>query len=269
MKKLQVIIAFCVVSIGACPVFAQKGKILQAGLNAAEHAPQNITQNIGRELQRTTLQSARSNAPQMARIINLPDMPQVQVRLDDSYPAGSEVEARLLFRNELYRNVGLAESLHEHMPVAFTYPKKEVFRGVKLAKLGELENLLRNGMELDKSHYKGSIYCGYAPTTALDYALPTEESFIYENWAEPDMTFPVIMQIPLTEQLLQENPLDPLEDWAVFHKTIPADRISNIVVFLEINGKQDWYKAGLENNRLLLTPAPPAATKGYVELWAD
>jgi len=260
MKKL---LMFGVLFLSVTVVYAQQE--VKTVVDASVHSTEQLARTVGKTLQQTTLQSSQAVAVTLAKIVNLPGMPLVQIQTDTP-PATQEVlSARLLLGSELHRNINLTESMHLYVPEAFTdLSKKEVFRGVRLENLAELENIVRNGMELDKTAYDG-IYFGYGPSTALTYALPPWESTIYEGVYELDLTFPVLFQLPLASDFLVENPADYSRGYVVFHQTIPAHRFDNVMTFLEVNGKPGWYKAGLYNNKLLLTPVPAKEVPGFVD----
>lgn len=139
--------------------------------------------------------------------------------------------------------------------------KESFYRGMRLEKLDDVKNLLINGLEAHRTNYHGDIYASLMPSIALGHAIMAGENLS------------VLVQIPATDKLRSYAPeAFPTDDRyaakafqtgevCIFRRDVPASFISNIWVFLEVNGTPGWYKATLENGELIFTPVPAAYLK--------
>jgi len=237
--------------------------------NALENAPkkslhlQEKLANLKRVIWKkraTELFSPSAPQVRLAQITNLPGQPAVQVRLDSPSTLSSSdiLPARVLPSIQIYKSISLVRHNQLYLPRAFTETKNVLYRGMRFTNLSDLENLLLQGMEIRSTGYS-EIYFGYIPSTALGYALPWK---VDEN---VNGEFPVVTKVPVTPQL----PVLQTGVTAQVYKDLPAEFISDVMVFLEINGRADWYKAIMENNKLVLISVPTTQTSGYFSRWMD
>ena len=131
-----------------------------------------------------------------------------------------------------------------YVPVSFNTQEIAVYRGFSLSNLDELENIVKNGLELDKIENRAeyAIFTSHRLETALHYSIPRS----YKK-----AIIPVIVKIPVTQQY---QPLG-YNGHFVFITNVPAKYISEIMAFLEIDGKSMWYKVEWQQNKMILTPA--------------
>ena len=140
------------------------------------------------------------------------------------------------------------------MPQGLTTDGTNFYRGMQLSTLDDLKNLLVNGLERSRSYYDGDIFVSPEPYIALNHALPR----LWDTWnGKMQVDLPVLVQIPVTEQLLLENAPKSLGPrWIFNRRDVAAYLISDVWVFLEVNEVPGWYKATLENDEVVLSPVP-------------
>ncbi|MBO4675904.1 MAG: hypothetical protein J5601_07480, partial [Elusimicrobiaceae bacterium] len=188
------------------------------------------------------------------QITNLPDKPLVKLGgTTKNTPA--VLSARILSGDENYKRLYSREGWFPpvYVPEALNTAEESVFRGLKLYNLASIQNILTNGLEYDrvatgmedKIYFSGGVYRAagyitwhkskYSPynviPTLVRLALPADRSDIYAHsilWA-----FDYYYQV----------------------RNIPASYIQDVMVFLEVDGKPDWYKVTLEDGELIFTPA--------------
>ena len=229
------------------PAFAQKGKIIQGALGGRAALTDAVTRQAAK-------QTVTASQVRLAQITNLPGQPTVQVQLPQTAVADSPVlSARILPSLEVYKSVSLAGSRQLYVPDVFAETKDVLYRGMRLTKLSDLENLLLRGLEIRRTAYS-ELYFAYAFSRAMDYALPMS---VTEKAAGD---FPVVVKVPVTTEL----PVSCTGVNAQAYKDLPAEFISDVMVFMEINGRTDWYKAIAENNKLVLISVPTTRMPGYL-----
>ena len=199
---------------------------------------------------------------QTLRISNIPGRPAIHVGLQAPLAAHTQPVVRLVSRQKVYRMLFPKNPVPDKMsagkmfvPQGLLGPQKAVYRGMSL-NLAELKNLFVNGLEPHKSIAHRKVYTALAPTIALAYANPAGH---YIAGREKKHDLPVLVKIPFTPQLQQyagHMRQDIKNGNIVFDQDLPARCISAIWVFLEVNGRPDWYKAVWEQDELLLLPAP-------------
>lgn len=219
-------------------------------------------------VQQTAQKSLSQTDERMAQIANLPGKPTIWVRLphveDTDVPI---LSARIIKPSELHENISLVESLQLYMPDAFYVPGDAAYRGMRLDDMDDLKNLLANGLETSHTAYDEGIYAANSPAVALSYAIPSYDSCIYESFLGGEFPIPVITKIPLTKELLQTNAPGHSKGWLVFGKDLPKEMISDVIVFLEIDGKPDWYRVTLEQEKIFFTPAPSSKVPGHYDTY--
>ena len=203
---------------------------------------------------------------QHIKITNLPGEPLVKLggTVDD---APTVLSARMLAGADSWHFIRPTDAIGRYteqtfLPKDILENKESFYRGMRLGKLDDIKNLLINGLEVNKSNYSGEIYASLQISIPLYYATMGSENL------------PVLIQIPATETLRSYAPeAFPTEDRyaakafqtgevCIFRRDIPAHFISNVWVFLEVNGKPDWYKVTLENDELVFVPAWGEMTTG-------
>ena len=133
------------------------------------------------------------------------------------------------------------------VPRDFINQTPSLYRGMAIADLVELKNILVNGLETNKTNFKKKVFTAYDPLTAVLYARPTH--LFNEN-----ANLPVLIKIPITALLEQYAP-ESFATAQAFRQNIPAAAISDVWILLEVNKKADWYKVALEDGKIVLFPA--------------
>ena len=132
-----------------------------------------------------------------------------------------------------------------YVPLSLNTPETAVYRGFSLPDLESLENIAKNGLELNKIQNVAeyAIFASHKLKLAFHYSLhqPDEKAII-----------PVIVKIPVTKQC------EPMgyNGHFVFVKNVAAEYISEIMAFLEIDDRATWYKVTWQKDKMVLTPAP-------------
>lgn len=149
--------------------------------------------------------------------------------------------ARVLLNNLKYENI---ESylgnflLHQEV----TQQRAFLYRGMHVSGLQAIDNMLHHGLEVKKSHY-GVICMG---------DLLTARMFAIDNGK---VRIPVIVGVPgeLLIPYLKFN-----RDAAIYPRVettfpfdIPPTMFSQLLVFLEIDGKAEWYKVMTDSERMV------------------
>ena len=243
MKKLVLLFLIC---FSTAPAFAQwtAGRLARAAHNM-EKGVAASTEGISQQVNRAA-HLARPLPTQYVRISNLPKAPVLPLRtLGSTAVAGPStvLPARMLEPIELRRAV--FPSTNVYIPASFVRSDKMLYRGLILTNVKDLKRLLQKGMEMEKSHYRGEIFSTSLFTVALDYAMP------HMSWsphaAKGETVMPVVVKIPLTKQLILENRPDVFGHQYIFSQDVLPTQISDVMLFLEVNGKADWYRVELEN----------------------
>ena len=261
LRKIRVILFFFVLVACFFPALAQ-GEFIKTGAEAAAGVS-NLTEKVTQGVVHHTLNPAVPTV-RWAQIVNLPGWPRVQVLTSTSSEA-KVLSGRLLFGTEQRNYVTLDNSLQLYVPKSFAAPGKHVFRGLRLKNLNELEHIARSGMEVEKTHHE-AIFCDYELSTPLSHSILTWGQLMCAGLVDTDLTFPVLVKIPLTPEFLKENPMDLAAGFVVFRQDVPAHRMS-IMALLEINNRPGWYEVKLFNDKLLLTPEPSQKVDGILDLW--
>ncbi len=205
---------------------------------------------LERALKNTFIRKVPITTP--IKITNLPKEPLVRFSFPRKFRTTYPNTVRLIPRASVFNRLffegpyRLLEEKKLFVPKGmFIAPRESLYRGLRLENFDELKNLLVNGLELDKCLIpRREIYTTFTPSRALLYAVPRGR--IEEN-------LPVLIKIPFV------SPLQKLISWreynvVVFNQDIPAEAVSDIWVFLDVNGKPDWCKATLQDGDLVLIP---------------
>ena len=195
---------------------------------------------------------------QTLRISNIPGKPAVRF---GGQPL-SACKARLVAPKKVHQLFFPKSAVGERfsagkmfVPHGLLGQEKSVYRGMAL-QLPELKNLLTNGLEIHKSLVHRKVYTALEPVIALTYANPAG---CYIAGREKKDTFPVLVKIPFVAELGKYAPHLESDIWQghlILEQDLPAHFISDVWVFLEVNGQPAWYKAVLQEGELVLLPAP-------------
>lgn len=229
---ITLIICFCL----ALPAAAQKNiKALQRALTCLDQYAQG-----------TAAQTLPLTVKTL-KIINLPNRPSVQVLLDTPPVPHTKSSIRLIPPRQVRTLLYQPDERKVFLPRDFVTQTKALYRGMAIEDMDELKNILINGLETNKSNFGEKIFTAYDPLTAVLYAQPTHRFNTKAN-------LPILVKIPLTPDLEQYAPKH-FETAEAFQKNIPANAISDVWILLEVNKKANWYKATLENGKIVLFPA--------------
>lgn len=236
MKKLLVLfLMVCCFS----PIYAQKGKVIKGALSGGSALTDAVTRQVAK--QTVTVPQVR-----LAQITNMPGQP--TVKLGGAVDNGAAtLPARWLSPAQSQRMLfhPREEGLLLYVPTALNTTEAAVYRGLSLQNLDELDNLLQNGLELNKiqGRTEYAIFASNQLRVAMEYALSSSGG---------EMAVPVLVKIPVTKQC---KPLG-YNGHYVFINDVPAQYLSDIMVFLEVKGTPGWYKVVRENNEMLFKPVP-------------
>ena len=257
MKKLLLIL---IAAATVSPLYAQVGNAGRAVTSVVEGSARGteLAAGVSRKVAAQTVTPAA--ALRLAQITNLPGKPLVQVRLntDETSPLEEILPVRILPSIQIYKSVSPLGSRQLYVPSAFTETKNVLYRGMRFTKLSDVENLLLRGLEIRLSAYS-EIYFAYLFSMAMGYTLPR----IPDEEVKGD--FPIVVKVPVIPQL----PVSQTGVTAQAYQDLPAEFISDVMVFLEINGRADWYKAIVENNKLVLVSVPTTYTPGWLPRWLE
>ena len=244
MKKLLIALLICCC---VSPLYAQRGlgRTVMFGKRPAR------THVLRNKIQHQIRQTVPVSAPPVShiQITNLPDKPLVKLGgTTKNTPA--VLSAQMLIGDDAWffiRPDAIGRYTNQiFLPKDILENKASFYRGMRLGELDEVKNLLVNGLEVDKTNYSGKIYASLQVSVSLWYATTIGKE-----------SLPVLIQIPATETLRSYAPeAFRTGDKCIFRRDIPARFISNIWVFLEVDGEPSWYKVTLEDGELVFIPVP-------------
>ena len=262
IKRLGLILLFALLALPAC---AQRGGLkawwqaLRLRVAVARNVEEKSVQHIVVPEQGTTVL-------RRAQISNMMGSPIVQVRLPaNTVGQGSEIlSARIVKPSELRDAVYLPPT-KLYVPQAFAEDESAVYKGLRIKLLPELQHILEHGLEIDKTIFF-KIHASYELGESYRYMFPPDNNWAeYENLPEITFDLPVVTRIPVTKQMLQENPFEEIYNCEViFRRDVHPNLISGVMTFLDINGTVDWYQVVLENGKLTLVPAPTTIVLGGI-----
>ncbi len=246
MKRTYLIMLLFIL---AFPAFAQQEKALKAGGQAVVHGSE-MAGAITRQMA-TQAMSRSAAALRSAQIVNLSGKPTLKIRLENPRPVSQAklLPVHLLTPQKMRDLVFSREGLF--IPEIIDAEEWTWFRGMQLKNLAELENVVKNGLELSKSHYEGKIHTTPALNIALGYTFPSRYSSVAE---EDEKIIPVLVTIPYTRELEEEHAFYEDGFQYVFEKDVPTKYMRDILVFWSADGEPGWYKVTFENNELIFTP---------------
>ena len=261
MKKFftALLVCFCTEISFAQNLVGQAGKTVAQGL---PDVPAKVAQALAKN------GVASSLVP--VQITNLPaaisaTQAWVAVPTSEIPAAAQALSARVLPVDELRQAVSNDRKMKLYVPSALISGKYTLYRGLRLQNTDELQNILTHGMEIDKTHHH-TVFVSPNISVALGYMFPHQTARLLGTFEEEAL--PVMIKIPVTQQLLRENsPQKPQEEFGgrrVFYQDVPAEQISDVFVFLEVNNQLRWYKAVVEQGQLIFIPVPSKALSGWL-----
>ena len=245
MKKSLLIV--CLI---ACisPAFAQGGKVIKAGAQAARGTTA-LTQQVSRQVAKHV--GATSHVILPLQFVNLPasgTAPVVPAQLIMTpaeaqkltlAPDAKLVHAEFFSPRKFERHMKEFDDLGLYIVVNVRHPT--FYRGMVLSDLSSLRDVLTKGLERKKTNYN-RIFASRYLSAALDYA--------YINPGQ----LPVLVQIPETDCPF----FNVGEDiWSTsFSRDIPADALARVMVFLKIGEKPGWYDVKWQDDKLVFSRVP-------------
>ena len=258
MIKRLVMIFTLILSVS--PVFAQKGEIIKTGAEivrggTAAGLKETVTREVGKQILST---SAGAPVFQLGQISNWVSQPLVRIQIpqdarftppvqEQAEPAAIRIldwktsEAHLFPKGRDGHTVYIPSSFHENQDPAW-------YRGMSITRLDELRHAVEKGMTLDKTNHYGGAFASTHKHIALGYSVRLGALY---------PTMPVLVKIPITPELYRVNePIGRSDFIRKFCKDVDPSFISDILVFLEVDGKPGWYKVILEDGELVFKPVP-------------
>ena len=245
MKKWLLVLATCLIAL---PGFSlPPGKLIPL----LKVKPSVTAELVNSTAVEGAVQKALARSAVNLPIVNLPTRPVVQFHFKGLPAPASLKPVRLLPQTKLFATlfVGTPKSgfgdKQVFVPGGLIGPAKALYRGIKLADIEEVKNLLMNGLETRKVRMQSrEIFTSFDPVHALLYAIPgsTDKAML-----------PVLIKIPFSP-MLQEHISSQYPTATAFKWNIPAGLISDVWVLLDINGRPNWCKAVMQEGELVLLP---------------
>ena len=117
---------------------------------------------------------------------------------------------------------------------------KFVYRGMHLGDLSEIEHILLEGLEIDKTGYD-AVYVSQSLNFALGYAENSPGQIPVLVALEGDIIDDLAPSIRWPDLDVYESETD-----------IPADAISHVFAFLNISGRPAWYRVVLDDEMIFI-----------------
>ncbi|MCQ2410799.1 MAG: hypothetical protein MJ053_04835 [Elusimicrobiaceae bacterium] len=240
IKKGCLLLFLLGVTVGC---YAQGKSVVEGGVSAASHStkvlPEAAFQHIRRAMQKCNLSSPLIMQP--LQITNLPGSPEIP--LFSHMPVSSSIlQARTLTTKEVSQKIFSHYWTDVYVPVSFASDEVALYRGMELDYLTDIQHILQNGLECNKSRYEG-IFFSCSLEMALGYTTGKYRAL------------PVLVRVPVTADM-SGTFKSYFNDEYIFLQDVPADRISDVVVFLEVDGQVGWYKVVLKDGNLALESIP-------------
>ncbi len=205
-----------------------------------KHVQNTVPSSTG-GLQPTHWQGLKNNSTfsmnTQVQIVNLPGQP--AVHLQPQIPAESAVVSARMVNGEEFMSVvfpGGLETNQMFIPSNLSSPSPVGYRGIPLNDIGELRNILENGLEAQLSADGKMFFSGQLRTSLL-FSKHVKEKI------------PMIVQFRVPEDMLLYK---YSYDYFVM-QDIPPSHFNHVMIFLEVNGKPGWYRVTLENGDLVFT----------------
>lgn len=250
MRTCLIIFLFCIsAGIGV----AQENKIIKGATSAAQHVPAMPQQVLDKVRCAMAANATNPAGRTLVQITNLPGAPKIPLKVTPSLTSASGatlLSARAVTGNELTARVFLERWKSLRVPEAFNRDEDALYRGMWLKDLNQLQYILTKGLEVRRTRFPGIFFTNFfADAVQYSAGLYGNFSVIIKVPVTADMTDPLKpdMQIKLRKYLIREY---------LFMQDLPADKISNVIIFLEIDGIGNWYKVTLENGEMVLEQVP-------------
>ena len=250
---------FCIVglSVLTLPAWTQTKQVLEGGADAVCHV-EALREVVSAEVAGQVRVAQQLPKLQTAKIINLRGQPLVLVRTDISPATQEGLSIRLLHVTEIAHH---ADDIVKQLSIPELLMRKELlwYKGLQLRDLRDVENILENGLETWRSPFR-EIFTSSSAKAALSYAFPT----LYRGMPDALIIPTVVSILPEPYDLQRkEFHTSKLVYTHIVHRDIPASKIADMVLLLEMDGSKGWYKVELDGNKLILTPVSTAMVKGF------
>ena len=253
MKK-HFLFLLCMLSVSC--VFAQKGRVIEAGAKALRGTT-SLTEQVSRQVAQQQVRLVGWQARLAEELAYHSLVPLKMSGIDTSVPtvfalpradspAPKTFVAQLApkgYDDDKYpaENRALDEYI---MRLSAAESAEFMYRGMHLTSLDEVKHILLNGLEMGRTDYKG-IYLSSAPLVAKLYA---ETSVPKEMIAEVPV-FVLIKKTHVADYLKQDR---SFLSYYYCGTDIPAEAISHMFAFLDINGRSAWYRVVLQNEMIFM-----------------
>ena len=245
MKKLLIALLICCC---VSPLYAQRGRRFFSWKKPATFS--RVQAALSRNREKITPVNVSH-----IQITNLPKQPIVKLGAplpranDTKMPA--MLSARMLSGREGRRRVFPGETLLSamYLPTVLNTQENVMFRGLRLYDLKSVKNILVKGMrykDVSAAHAGKVFFSGWLFRVA-DFATSA---------LSDEQALPVIVKfaIPSDERTIYAKGHMFSMDYYYWREDIRVSDIQDVMVFLEVDGKPDWYKATLEDGELVFTP---------------
>lgn len=238
MSLAKRIILFATLILFLTPIcLAQKKGAVKAAVAGVKS--EQLTRQVAQKLLPAVPQATNV---QLVQIINYAEKPFLRIQPTKKMNSSGKILPAQVVNGELFRQEVFPAPGLRKLPNALNDSSPALYRGMNL-QIKHIKNLLTNGLELEKSSFPQLYF-----SADIDIALASanEENFL----------LPVLVKVNVTPDLQVRYPPNLYEDDNyVFNQTIPAKYISDVMVFLEVDGDREWYKVTLEDDELLFNPA--------------
>ena len=250
MKKILLLVWIILLAICA---FAQGGKVVKTGVQFATQS--DVALKVAQKVQQTSVRAAV--VPVSAQIGNWSGKPLIRVRPSAADMGASRAPVtdnpQFVVRVLDYKTAAQyllpqgREGRVAYIPSSFQEQKNSAwYKGMHVTNLDGLKHVLTKGMTLDKAHHYGGVFATTEVELAQKYTVA---------WGSVYPGMPVLVRIPFTPKLYTEN--KPDGGFGFIHKfrqDLSPSLISDVMVFLEVNGEAGWYKVVLQEDELVFQP---------------
>ena len=235
------------------PAFAQIGgravkagaEALHGGTVANAVSRQAVNQAVKRATAGSLVRPVRiSNLPLSASAKNI----RLGMTAAENAPSPS---VRLMDVAQLHATL-LPQKEQMFVPQTLLQEEPAVYRGLTLTNLSSLQNILTRGLNANYGFYEGQIFTTTSLRLALNYAMPSK----YDAAAAKKSNIPVVIKIRLTPELTEKIPSGTMGLSRIFYRNVPSYDLTDVMVFLEVNGKAGWYKTEWKNEQIVFSPVP-------------
>ena len=247
MKK-NLIFSICLF-LGISSGFAQEGKIACGATTAVRQGvvPKQVLDKVRRAI--AAANAALPAGQRLVQITNLPGRPVVRLKTDLPASSSDILQARMLTGKEISNNVFSERWSKVQVPLSFNREEGVLFKGLRLRNLGEIKNILKNGLEIKKRTRFPVVFV----TTYFVDAIGSSAA-LYGNMS-------VVVKVSLSPDIRSSLSTFFVRHEYMFRKDVPAANVLGMVVFMEVEGVGNWYQVTLENGTLVLESTPNAVVK--------